>query len=74
MVFVTAPSQECVTIDIVDDNIEEQNEDFDVVIDSPQIDSAVSLGSIDRTTVDIIDDGELSFRSTVTLRPVEISM
>lgn len=61
VVFVTAPSQECVNIDIVDDNIEESNELFEVVIDNPQFDDAISLGVIDRTTVVIMNDGELNY-------------
>ena len=56
--FNSAPSQECIQIDIVDDNVVEQNEEFEVEIDSPQFDSAVSLGTNPRTTVLIVDDGK----------------
>ena len=55
--FLTAPSQECVSIVIADDSVEEETEDFEVVIDSPQFDNAVSLGAIDRATVFITNDG-----------------
>ena len=55
--FNSAPSEECVLIDIVDDSNVEQSEEFEVEIDSPQFDGAVSLGSIRRTTVSIVDDG-----------------
>ena len=55
--FNSAPSEECVQIDIVDDSNVEQSEEFEVEIDSPQFDGAVSLGSIRRTTVMIVDDG-----------------
>ena len=55
--FNSAPSEECVQIDIVDDSNVEQSEEFEVEIDNPQFDSAISLGSIRRTTVSIVDDG-----------------
>lgn len=60
VVFVTAPTEECVNVDIIDDNIEEPAEDFEVVIDNPQFDGAISLGVVNRTTVVIVDDGELN--------------
>ena len=61
VVFASAPSQECVDIVIVDDNDLEQNEFFEVEIDSPQADSAVSIGLLNRTTVLIVDNGEPSY-------------
>lgn len=57
--FLSAPSQECVSIVIADDSVEEQSEEFEVVIDSPQADGAVSLGPFDRSTVVILDNGEI---------------
>ena len=56
--FSSAPSQECIQIDIVDDSVVEQNEEFEVEIDSPQFDSAVSLGTNPRATVLIVDNGK----------------
>ena len=57
--FVSAPSQECVDIIIVDDSVMEQEELFEVEIDSQQADSAVSIGSLNRTTVAITDNGKI---------------
>ena len=56
--FVSAPSQECVDIVIVDDNDIEQDEFFEVEIDSQQADGAVSIGSLNRTIVGIVDNGK----------------
>lgn len=57
--FVSAPSQECVDIVINDDTSMEEEELFEVVIDSQQADSAVSIGSLNRTIVTITDDGKV---------------
>ena len=59
VMFVSAPSQECVDIIIVDDSAMEQEELFEVEIDSQQADSAVSIGSLNRTTVAIADNGKI---------------
>ena len=56
--FASAPSEECVDIEIIDDDDFEQNEFFEVEIDSIQDDSAVSIGVLNRTTVQIVDNGE----------------
>ena len=56
--FVSAPSQQCVDIVIVDDNNAEPDEFFEVEIDSQQADSAVSIGSFNRTIVAIADNGK----------------
>ena len=57
--FVSAPSQECVGIVINDDTSMEEEEFFEVVIDSQQADSAVSIGSLNRTIVTITDNGKV---------------
>ena len=59
VMFVSAPSEECVNIIIVDDSVMEQEELFEVEIDSQQADSAVSIGSLNRTTVTITDNGKI---------------
>lgn len=59
VMFVSAPSQECVDILIVDDGDMEQEEFFEVEIDSQQADSAVSIGSLNRTVVVIADNGKV---------------
>ena len=59
VMFVSAPSQECVDIVINDDTSMEEEEFFEVVIDSQQADSAVSIGSLNRTIVTITDDGKV---------------
>ena len=59
VVFNTAPSQECVNVIIVNDDIVEPMEVFEIELDIPQIDSAVSIGTLDSTMVLITDDGEL---------------
>ena len=59
VMFVSAPSQECVEIIIVDDGVMEQEELFEVEIDSQQADSAVSIGSLNRTIVAIADNGKI---------------
>lgn len=58
--FVSAPSQECIDILITDDNNVEQDEFFEVEIDSQQTDVAVSIGSLNRTIVGIVDNGKLA--------------
>ena len=58
VMFVSAPSQECIDIVIVDDNDIEQDEFFEVEIDSQQADGAVSIGSLNRTIVGIVDNGK----------------
>ena len=64
VVFNSAPSQECIQIDIVDDSVVEQNEEFEVEIDSPQFDSAVTIGANPRATVLIVDDGKSAAYTT----------
>ena len=56
--FVSAPSQQCVDIVIIDDNDAEPDEFFEVEIDSQQADSAVSIGLLNRTIVAIADNGK----------------
>lgn len=65
--FMSAPSQQCVDIGIVDDSDMEQDEFFEVEIDSQQADSAISIGSLNRTIVSIADDGKVYV--TCILRP-----
>ena len=43
-------------IPIIDDNILEDNETFLVAINSDSLPSSITLGSIDKTTVTIVDD------------------
>ena len=60
VMFTSAPAEECVPVVIIDDDLLEQNEFFEVEIDIPQADGAVSIGPLNRTVVAIIDDGEYS--------------
>jgi hypothetical protein len=57
VMFVSAPSEQCVDIVIVDDSDMEPDEFFEVEIDIQQADSAVSIGPLNRTAVAISDDG-----------------
>ena len=50
--MTTAP----VDFRIIDDNISENNENFDLVIDQSSLPNRVSVGNPDQVTVTIVDD------------------